>query len=476
MDAEGAGLLFGLGRARAALFQRDQFHQTVECLSRAFAYYYDMGDMASAVAVADYPAPSYAGHRSGMEQLISRALELVPSDSHQAGRLLSRLGRLMGIEEGDYQGAQEAFSQAITIAQGENDPGLETRTLTYACGVSYRYLRFHQCIEEGLRAVDLALRTGDLRIEVQARSDAVNALIDIGDPGRARQHAAAALAAAEQLRDHFWLAYALHRNGIPAHLTGDWGLAREFYERGLALAPNEPHLIACRALLEYAVGDFEQGEHYLEGLEQAMVLSVPGPTYVYSSLAMLVPLVGRITGDDKRFDMVEEAASTVLSFTSANPIAITSARIGLALLAVQRNDIPAAEEQYAALEPWFVEGFMYADGIVATDRVLALLAQTMGQFDKAIEHFEDALAFCRRAGYQPELAWTCCDYADALLQRSQPVRSELVEPPALEVLRHAQDDRSRAMALLDESLAISRELGMRPLMERVLSRREILRA
>ena len=31
------------------------------------------------------------------------------------------------------------------------------------------------------------------------------------------------------------------------------------------------------------------------------------------------------------------------------------------------------------------------------------------------------------------------------------------------------------MALLNESLAISSELGMRPLMERVMSRREILK-
>ncbi len=34
----------------------------------------------------------------------------------------------------------------------------------------------------------------------------------------------------------------------------------------------------------------------------------------------------------------------------------------------------------------------------------------------------------------------------------------------------------KANSLLDESLSISSELGMRPLMERVLSRREILRA
>ena len=39
-----------------------------------------------------------------------------------------------------------------------------------------------------------------------------------------------------------------------------------------------------------------------------------------------------------------------------------------------------------------------------------------------------------------------------------------------------EGDRAKANALLDESLAISSELGMRPLMERVLSRREILEA
>jgi len=57
-----------------------------------------------------------------------------------------------------------------------------------------------------------------------------------------------------------------------------------------------------------------------------------------------------------------------------------------------------------------------------------------------------------------ELAWTCCDYADTLR-----------EPDGA-------GDRAKAMSLLDESLAISSELGMRPLMERVLSRREMLGA
>ncbi len=90
--------------------------------------------------------------------------------------------------------------------------------------------------------------------------------------------------------------------------------------------------------------------------------------------------------------------------------------------------------------------------------MLGLLAQTMDNPEAAGAHFEEALAFCRKAGYRPELAWTCCDYADTLLQRNE------------------AGDREKAMSMLDESLAISSELGMRPLMERVLSRREILKA
>ncbi len=66
----------------------------------------------------------------------------------------------------------------------------------------------------------------------------------------------------------------------------------------------------------------------------------------------------------------------------------------------------------------------------------------------------DALNFCRKAGYRPELAWTCCDYADCLLQRNNP------------------GNREKVMTLLEESLTISIELGMRPLMERAMSRQD----
>ena len=42
-------------------------------------------------------------------------------------------------------------------------------------------------------------------------------------------------------------------------------------------------------------------------------------------------------------------------------------------------------------------------------RALALPAQTTGRLHKAADPFEDALAFCAKAGYQPGLVRTCCD-------------------------------------------------------------------
>ena len=172
----------------------------------------------------------------------------------------------------------------------------------------------------------------------------------------------------------------------------------------------------------------------------------------------MIPLTARITGISDRFDIAEMAAEAVLSSPSTTPFYATIARIGLAVIAVQRSDVAAAAEQYSALESQRGTMLTVLRLVVSADHLLGLLSGTMGKLDQAAAHFEDGLSFCRKAGYRPELAWTCCDYADTLRERD------------------AEGDRAKAMALLDESLAISSELGMRPLMERVLSRREILKA
>ena len=135
----------------------------------------------------------------------------------------------------------------------------------------------------------------------------------------------------------------------------------------------------------------------------------------------------------------------------------------LALLAVLREDVEAAKDQYPALESY--RGILVPSELNSFDRLLGLLSYTKGDLEQAKTHFEDTLTFCRNTGYMPTLAWTCCDYADTLVQRTS-TSSAQAHPAA----------REQAMCLLDEFLAISTELGMRPLMQRVLSLRDILKA
>ncbi len=174
----------------------------------------------------------------------------------------------------------------------------------------------------------------------------------------------------------------------------------------------------------------------------------------YTAAAFLLPEIARITGETDLFEVAEAAAGTVLSSPSAGLTFIMWARAGLAMVAVQQGDTLAAEEQRAALEYRPAAMVMFT----VCDRLLGLLSVTLGELDQAAANFEEALAFCRKAGYGPELAWTCCDYSDMLLKRD------------------GEGDRAKAVRLLEESLTISSELGMRPSTERVLSRREILRA
>ena len=201
-----------------------------------------------------------------MPELVVRALELVPSDSLESGHLLSHYGYQLGQARGDDQGAQEAFEQALAIAQREGDQVLEMWTLARAGNVGITFLRPQECLLKHGQAIDLNIRIGDPDVEVMARDCVVTTLMAMGD--------------------------------------------------------------------------------------------------------------------------IEEANSQVQAMLS------------------------------------------YAES--------------------------------RKAGYRPELAWSCCDYADMLLD------------PSTSSGRAEQGNRAKAITLLDESLAISSELGMRLLMERVLSRREIL--
>ena len=170
MDAGTAELLFGLGRARAPTIPMDEMHQAVASISSAFEYYVESGDVTRAVAIAEYPR-DIEQILSGMDELgriIARALEQVPADSREAGCLLVRQPRVLGVLKNDYEGAQEAMGRALAIARRDNDGALEARILSGAIEVAALHLHYQDSLETCMRAIELAQSLDDPYTEGQS--------------------------------------------------------------------------------------------------------------------------------------------------------------------------------------------------------------------------------------------------------------------------------------------------------------------
>ena len=460
-DEEAAAFLFGLARARTGAFDRGQLGEAFAALSRAFEYYFEAKNVAQAVFVAEYLIASPGARINGIAQLTARALTLVPPDSHEAGRLLSRYGSVLGATEGDYEGAQQALERAASIARREGDVPLEVQTLVVAANVRFQHLLFQESVDNSVRAIELSTSGENNYIEMASRFRAAAGLLRLGNLDAARPHTMALLEIARR-RSTTRIFTRISSASILSLscLEGDWNKGCESSDQGLEVAARDSNHLLPRALLEYETGEPIQGAIYLDRLLEAMPREAFDDPEIFARIAMALPAIARITGLPNRLEIAKTAAEQVIaeqivSERSVRPITILNAGVALALLAVHDRSGSSAEKQYNHL---LRQRGTIIETIISVGRLLALLSQTMAILDQATGHFEDALAFCRKAGYRPELAWSCCDYADLLKERD------------------AEGDRAKAITLLDESLTISSELCMRPLMERVLSRREILKA
>ena len=331
---------------------------------------------------------------------------------------------------------------------------MEMEALAYISSVAYRHLHLQESVDNGLLAIELATVGENPFYELFPRHFTAASLLGMGDLKGARTHASVMGELAGRRNPQRQLAsMSLMTIASLSCLEGDWEAAREASDRSLDLSPLNPQLLAPRALLEHQVGETAQGEVYLGRFVEALGQAGPDQTIVSGRASLLIPAIARITGVPDRLEVAEATAMEVTAKQHVAPDTAIGARAGLAMLSVEQTDQTAAAEHYAFL---LVRRGTMIWTITSADRLLGLLSQTLGNPGQAAVHFEDALIFCRKAGYRPELAWTCCDYASML-------KASVVD-----------DDRANAAALLDEALAISTDLGMPPLMKKAAALRESL--
>lgn len=240
-------------------------------------------------------------------------------------------------------------------------------------------------------------------------------------------------------------------------ITSFMKTALEFNERGLERNPEGGRLQIQRLILQVEAGDIEGAFDALDEMDRVHREAWSGTEGTTASvLAVGAATIAGVSNDPTLVDIARRTAGFALNSDGLIPVFREQARVGLGLLAAVQGDAEEADRMYREIEAR--QGNMAPIHILYTDHVLGLLAATTGRYDVAERHMTDARSFYETRGYRPALARVLADHAEMLLDRD------------------GSGDREKAIALQDAALATTQETGMGPLTERILARREFLRA
>jgi len=381
-----------------------------------------------------------------VEMLEEASLALGGGDSKLRVMLLAGLGRAHAFT-GNYAASAAARGSATAMARRLDDRlGLATVLMR-----SY-WSRGEESLEETLdmlsEAVALAEELGDNDLQTEAMEWRIAGLIALGDLDMARHELATVHAMAERLRQPFTLHVAEHYASTLALCLGRLAEAEAAAQR----SHDWSRLLTARdASGIHGIQMFgirrEQGRlaelaavtRLLAASERSREAWRPGLAALFADLDM---------HDDVRREL---ALVRQEGFDSLRSSLWVASLTYLADACAAVDDEELAALVYAELAPLTGANVMIGHGVAfygAADRYLGMLAATLGDHDRAIEHFEQALESNRTMGATTWVAHTLFAYGRTLRARGN------------------DGDALQASALLGEAAALAERVGMPTLLAR----------
>jgi DNA-binding CsgD family transcriptional regulator/tetratricopeptide (TPR) repeat protein len=332
-------------------------------------------------------------------------------------RLLSGLARALDMQ-GMQDRAEIVRANAIGLARRMGDRGGLATILTR----SY-WSRGRSSLEDILAMLREALAIGeeldDMEIQAEALSWIVPSLVAVADLASARVETARLLELAQITAQPFYLHVAEHYGAALAlgdgRLEAADAMAQRSEEAGRLLTGRD-------ASGTYGIQMFslrrEQGR--LAELAPAIRVLVAGGRDRRSwrpGFAALLAELGMEAEARHELDLI--AAEGLDPFRESLWLASLTYMTD-ACAAIHHQEI--AELVYPALEPLGGDNVMIGHLVVcygAADRYLGMLASTLGEWDRAEEHFERALTLNEDMGAQTWLAHTHYEYARMLIERGE---------------------------------------------------------
>jgi tetratricopeptide (TPR) repeat protein len=452
-EAQHCEILLALGEAR---MKAGYFPQSLEAFQRsaALARQLRSPEGLARAALGFEEASQRPGLFGGPAvHLLEEALEALGSeDSVLQVRVLGSLARALSFA-GIPERADVVGQHALDLSRRLGDPAVLAFTLKVQQDSLWgRPERINDLIASADEMLGLAEDIGDKERASEARFWRLLCSLELGNMQAVDTESEALRRLAEEMRQPLWVYLSIGYQAMRALLEGRFADAERLAQQGLA--------VGQRMQGEGPSGVFglqmftirrEQGR--LREVEPVVRLFVqqnpaaltwqPGLAVVYSELGL----------EQEAREMFERLAANDFADIPRDSMWITSMTY-LAEVCAFLGDARRAAMLYQRLLPYAEHNVIVGHATACTGaaaRYLGMLATTMSRWAEAEQHFQAALEMNARIRARPYLAYTQQQYAELLLSRGRP------------------GDRDTAMLLLDEALAITSQLGMGALTDRVLA-------
>ncbi len=403
-----ARISFGLGKSELQTLTYPEIQKGWNKVSEAFFIFDELGDAKSAVSVTVQSRGFTPFWLHSTKAVFARALELSTENSVESGQLLRLFSAASRYEDEDSTASFDALQKALKIAKSSGDTQLETGTLTELSMSAMVDGDFERATELAGRAIALARDNNYPLDEIYGHFISSTSFEALGRSDEARRHADDE----QQIEQRVGSVLGGACNEF--HVAYPEGSSRDIARLGEIIDSQyaTDHVVR----LFTGIGAWNIGKDV--GFKQRVSLAQEGGQSSVllmqkASHAAFLALAARLADNVEEAAVAAELAQSVTRAPNLTPQVRSNSRIAAGLAASVLKDASTAMEMYDQLTStrgaFATVGFPFS-----AEHLLGLLADTTGNKDKAMDHFDKAIGFAK-GKYDLELAWTYYDYAKSLV-------------------------------------------------------------
>jgi DNA-binding NarL/FixJ family response regulator len=354
---------------------------------------------------------------TGIRALLEEALAALDgAETGLRAQVLAALGAaLCQPYYSEFERGNLMLDQAVELARRVGTQAELAATLRYRMA-GWQRGRARERYVSASEMLTVARSVGDTELMLQAHRSRLTALVELGDLAAADEEDAAYAQIAERLHQPLYGWLRLIRLGMRALLAGDFGRAEaliaETRTLGQRLGARDYWTPWQEVTLLRELGRLED----VEGVARRMLVEDDRPLNWRCILAWVLSECGQTAAAHDEFERLIDTELQRLPANSAWYLSVAA----LSEMCASLHDPVRAATLYELLSPYAhvnvsMNGQVTCFG--SAERLLGLLAATMGRWVDAARHFEAALVFNSRMNARPWVAHTLHDHAAMLIAR-----------------------------------------------------------